>query len=76
MKRRENLLARKKALGRKASYGILAEKLGINKAAVYRTLNDKPSPIPMDREEILRKVARALDELEAEEEDASEALAA
>lgn len=62
--RREQVLARKKRLGRAASYRRLAEITGTSVPPIHQTLNDKPSAIPIDRERILDEVEDALDQIE------------
>lgn len=65
--RREQVLARKKRLGRAASYRRLSELTGTSVPSIHQTLNDKPSAIPIDRKRILGEVEDALDQIESEQ---------
>ena len=66
---------RKRALGKRATYEILADRIGKSKPAIYYVLRNRPSPIPIDRPALLQKIAEALTAIEAEkaEEEATSA---
>lgn len=68
MDTREQLLERKERLGRRASYSKLSERVGKSHTAIQKALLNIPTDIPMDRANILADVARALDEIEAEDD--------
>ena len=61
-----DLLARKEALGNRASYRKLSDRIGVNWTSIRQTLIGEESAIPIDRDKIASLVSEALDEIEAE----------
>lgn len=66
MNRRQQALRRKKRMGRFASYRKLGRMTGDSQTTVRKVLEDLPSAIPVNREETLKDIEKALDELEAQ----------
>lgn len=61
------LLARKERLGRAASYGQIAKRVGHSKSLVLRILKGGEIPFDIDTPTILRKIEKALLQIELEQ---------
>jgi predicted DNA-binding transcriptional regulator AlpA len=74
--RPQDLLARKNALGRRASYHKLKDRTGISHTTIYRLLEGKELPFAVDTPGLLGRISAALDALEQEDASQPEAEAA
>lgn len=63
---RERLLARKERIGNRASYMKIAYRVGRSQTAVRNAMLGIQGDIAMDSETLLKKIDRALSEIEAE----------
>lgn len=63
---RERLLARKERIGNRASYMKIAYRVGRSHTAVRNAMLGIQGDIPIDNDTLLRKIDRALSEIESE----------